>query len=157
MSAKPPAQNVNEALGVPPGATPERTVTGLSLLKGGLPHFDVEVSANTPLAEALASTFDLPDVLGVDPQALHQLQQQSDSQRETTKEQLESLFSPAELVAQTIAFKVQYIRPQYNGPNNSLQGTIYSAPMPVLTLKYKFLIEDDSYIQPYPVYGWLLQ
>lgn len=111
-----PAQNLNEALGVPPGATPERTVTGLSLLKGGLPHFDVEVSADTPLAEALCRTFDLPGVLGADRQALRQLQQQSDSQRETTKEELESLLSPAELVAQTTAFKVVFCR------NDSIEG-----------------------------------
>ena len=105
------AQNLNEALGVPPGATPERTVTGLSLLKGGLPHFDVGVSANTPLAGALASKFELPDVLGVDREALYHLQQQSDSQRETTKEELESLFPPSELVAQTTVFKVPYHGP----------------------------------------------
>lgn len=79
---------------------------GLSLLKGGLPHFDVEVSADTPLAEALAAKFELPDVSGVDAEALHHLQQQSDSQRETTKEELEALFSPSELVAQTTVFKV---------------------------------------------------
>ncbi|CAM9337011.1 unnamed protein product, partial [Laminaria digitata] len=78
----------------------------LSLLKAGLPHFDVEVSAGTVLAEALAAKFELPDVLGADdPEALHHLQQQSDSQRETTKEELESLFSPSELVAQTTVFK----------------------------------------------------
>lgn len=101
-------QNLNEALGVPTGATPERTVTGLCLLKGGLPHFDVEVSAGTPLAEALAVKFGLPDVLGEDPEALRYLQQQSDSQRETTKEELEALFSPSELVGQTTVLKVPH-------------------------------------------------
>ena len=48
------------------------------------------------------------DVLGVDREALYHLQQQSVSQRETTKEELEALFSPSELAAQTTVFKVPY-------------------------------------------------
>lgn len=82
-------------------------VDGLTMFRGGLPHYDVLVSSGSPLGEALASTYGaaLPDD---DPDALQYLRRQEESQvvHTLTDEEVLAICGPEALAEQLAAQEV---------------------------------------------------
>lgn len=64
-------------------------VSGMALVKGINPHFDVLAAAETPLAAALANSFPIE---GGDVEAFTDLLRQEEGRVETTQAQLEEMY-----------------------------------------------------------------
>ena len=86
------------------GLTKDTCVSGLALVKGANPNYDVLVAAGTPLAEALASSF---GVGGGEVEAFRELEAETEFRRETTAEELEGLVSAEDLESQAEMWKAR--------------------------------------------------
>jgi len=95
---------VQDLIGYFRGLTKDTCVSGLALVKGANPNYDVLVAAGTPLAEALASSF---GVGGGEVEAFRELEAETESRRETTAEELEGLVSAEDLESQAEMWKAR--------------------------------------------------
>ena len=84
-------------------------MTGLDVLKGSTPHYDVLAKRGSPLAQALAKAFNLPELADDEAQASQAFLDEAASQEQTSIAQIEALVCPEDLKRQAELFEVRYI------------------------------------------------